>query len=177
MATFGRSAGFAFGMGVIGLTASLLAVGCAAPADDLEPSLTVADELELQGKPAAPAVATSVTMTCTQPLSGCVPTGYRHEVCTVSGLKARTNVVICVKAGCPGVRGGTYANGETCYQPVQVARDGTASAFFAFQPDATYEFVAHSETRTGSIVASTTATPLSSVAENTQCAGPATGCN
>jgi hypothetical protein len=117
-------------------------------------------------------------MTCTQGTGGCVPTGYRSANCTISNLKPSSYVVPCVKAVCPSVYGYSNGKGESCFAPQKVALDGTAKAFFALLPDATYGFATYSATKSGpssTVIASATAVLLSSVGEGTQCGGQPSG--
>ena len=152
-------------------------VGCASQTGD--PPEVVDDGLDLAARAEPPA------LTCEQPTGGCVPTGYRHAVCTATGVKNWRTLRICVQAVCPDAYGYPSPLGETCHTGnVRVVRDGdtggfTAVGFIAVLPDATYNFVARHATKDGShgpVVASTSLTVLSSIGENTQCGGDPQGC-
>jgi hypothetical protein len=172
MKTIGGSALLGAGMMV------LAACTHAEESTDLDPdavAVEVAESVDPQGKaPRAP----DVTMTCAQATGGCAPVGYRNANCAVSNLKANSYVVICVKGTCPSVYGMGNANGETCFPEQKVALDGTARAFFAVKPDATYSFTTRSGgAKAGEFMATSSASISSSVGEDTQCGGQPIGCN
>lgn len=179
MSRFGRSAGFVFGMGMMGLTAALAATGCAATPDDVDPSLSdVAVELVPEGKPGSRGAisTTGPKMTCVQATGGCVPMGYRGANCTLSGLKPNSNVITCVKARCPAVYGYDNGKGESCFTTQNVAQDGTAYAFFAVAPGATYSFTTYTTSKGGAPLASASASVIATIGEGTQCGGTPSAC-
>ena len=118
------------------------------------------------------------TMTCTQSTGGCAPVGYRNVDCALANLKANTNVVVCVKGGCPSVYGNVNANGEVCYPAQKVSVDGTARVFFSVRPDQAYSFTTYSGApKPGMVLATANASVSSSVGLDTQCGGQPIGCN
>lgn len=153
---------FGMGMGMLGMVAA-----CSVPeAEAVDTNVELASDVVPEGK--TPGASASVTMTCTQGTGGCVPRGYRAANCTISNLKPNTYVVPCVDAACPTLYG------ASCFAPQKVATDGTAHAFFALAPDATYSFNTYSGTKSGAsntVIASTSLTLVSGIGEATQCGG------